>query len=44
MIKYNPYKRNKAGKKYYLITESNNMYILGLVAIVILKFIKMKRK
>jgi hypothetical protein len=41
MLKYHPYKSDKPGKKYYIITESNRMFFLGLVAIAILQFIKM---
>ncbi len=38
MLKYHPYKSDKPGKKYNIITESNRKLFFGLVAIVILQF------
>jgi hypothetical protein len=29
MLKYQPYKRDKPGKKYYIITESNKKVYFG---------------
>ena len=44
MIKYYPYKSDKPNKKYYIITNDNKKFILVLVDIVILLFIKMKQE
>jgi hypothetical protein len=41
MLKYHPYKSDKSGKKYYIITESNRIFLFVLVATVILQFIEM---
>ena len=44
MIKYYPYKSDKPNKKYYIITNNNKRFILVLVDIVILLYIKMKQE
>ena len=44
MIKYKPYKSDKPNKKYYIITDDNKRFILVLVDVVILQFIKMKQE
>ena len=43
MLKYHPYKSDKPGKKYYIITEIKKI-ILGLVVTVTLQYIKMKQE
>jgi hypothetical protein len=45
MLKYYPHKSDKPGKAYYKITERPIEHvILGLVAIMILKYIKMNNR
>ena len=44
MIKYKPYKSDKPNKKYYIITNDNKKFILVLLDILILQFIKMKKE
>ena len=44
MIKYYPYKSDKPNKKYFIITKDNKKFILVLVDIVILLYIKMKQE
>ena len=42
MIKYYPYKSDKPNKKYYIITNDYKKFILVLLVILILQYIKMK--
>ncbi len=44
MLKYYPHKSDKPGKAYYKITERPRKRYLGLVAIMILKYIKMNNR
>ncbi len=45
MLKYHPYKSDKPGKKYYIITNDNKKkYILGPLECLILQFIRMKQE
>jgi hypothetical protein len=44
MIKHYPYKSDRPNKKYYIITNDNKKFILVLVDIVILLYIKMKQE
>ena len=41
MLKYHPYKSDKPGKKYYIITNDNKKYVLGPLECLILQIIKM---
>ncbi len=44
MIKYYPFKSDKPNKKYYIITNDNEKFILVLLDILILQFIKIKKE
>ncbi len=41
MLKYHPYKSDKPGKKYYIITNDNKKFILVRLPLPILHIIKM---
>jgi hypothetical protein len=43
MLKYYPYKSDKPGKKYYIITNDNKKYILVPLVCLILPYIKMNK-
>ncbi len=43
MLKYYPYKSDKLGEKYYIITEAIKKSIVGLLVCLVLQFIKMNK-